>query len=277
MDKPLIRIAILDLYNREENQGMRGIRALLYVESKKTDAKVRWDIYDVRNAGEVPGLDYDIYISSGGPGSPLETGEPWEHKYFSLIDNLWEHNQHHAEKKHVFFICHSFQLICRHWHVGQLIKRRSPAFGIFSIHKTDKGKSDILLKDLPEPFYAVDSREYQVVQPDYKHIGEQGFKVLALEKIRPHVPLERAIMAVRFSEEFVGTQFHPEADPEGMLRYFARADKKALIIKNHGEEKYFEMVDYLDDPNKIVLTQKTIIPTFLRTAFNRILQTADCV
>jgi hypothetical protein len=70
MDKPTIRVAILDLYNREENQGMRGIRSLLYLESKTADARLRWDIFDVRNAGDVPGLEYDIYISSGGPGSP---------------------------------------------------------------------------------------------------------------------------------------------------------------------------------------------------------------
>jgi imidazoleglycerol phosphate synthase glutamine amidotransferase subunit HisH len=30
---------------------------------------------------------------------------------------------------------------------------------------------------------------------------------------RDHVQYERAIMAVRFTDYFVGTQFHPEADP----------------------------------------------------------------
>lgn len=277
MEKPTIKVAILDLYNREENQGMRGIRALLYLESKRTDARVRWDIYDVRNAEEIPGTDYDIYISSGGPGSPLASGERWEKKYFSLIDRLWKYNQDHDQKKHIFFICHSFQLICRHWNVGSVIKRRSSAFGIFPVHKTEAGMHDPLFEGLPEPFYAVDSRDYQIVQPDLKQFKRDGFSLLALEKIRPHVPLERAVMAIRFSEEIVGTQFHPEGDPEGMLRYFSRPDKKKLIIKNHGEKKYYEMVDSLDDQNKIILTQKTVIPTFLSNAFGKILQTADCV
>ncbi len=106
---------------------------------------------------------------------------------------------------------------------------------------------------------------------------EQGFRLVALEKSRPQVELERAVMAVRFSDEFIGTQFHPEADPEGMLRYFSRPDKKEFIVKNYGEKKYFEMVDFLDDPEKIVLTQQTILPTFLRNSFSRILETADCV
>ncbi|MFI5134647.1 MAG: GMP synthase, partial [Chitinophagales bacterium] len=138
MDMPVIRVAVLDLYDRQENQGMRGIRSLLYLESKKIDAKVRWHVFDVRHAGEVPDSSYDIYISSGGPGSPLESGKPWEKKYFALIDELWRFNQQNAErKKHVFFICHSFQLICRHWKVGVVTKRKSPAFGIFPIHKTE--------------------------------------------------------------------------------------------------------------------------------------------
>jgi homoserine O-succinyltransferase len=278
MEKPTIKVAVLDLYNRVQNEGMRGIRSLLYLERMKTDARVRWDIYDVRNAEEVPDESYDVYISSGGPGSPLESGEHWEKKYFGLIDNLWEHNLKNADqKKHVFFICHSFQLICRHWKVGEVTKRKSTSFGVLPIHETDDAVNEPLFEKLPEPFYAVDSRDYQVIQPNVQLMEREGYQLLALEKPRPHVDLERAMMAVRFSDEFIGTQFHPEADPEGMLRYFSRPDKKELIIKNHGPEKYYQMVDYLDDPQKIVLTQQTILPTFLSSSFNRVLQTADCV
>jgi GMP synthase-like glutamine amidotransferase len=278
MDQPSIRVAVLDLYNRVTNEGMRGIRALLYNERKRTDARIRWDLYDIRNAEEIPDTSYDVYISSGGPGSPLQSGEPWENKYFNLIDKLWEHNlKNNDQKKHVFFICHSFQLICRHWKVGEVTKRRSTAFGVFPIHQTEDGDAEPLFEKLPDPFYAVDSRDYQVVQPNMSLMEEQGFRLVALEKSRPQVELERAVMAVRFSDEFIGTQFHPEADPEGMLRYFSRPDKKEFIVKNYGEKKYFEMVDFLDDPDKIVLTQHTILPTFLRSFFSRILETADCV
>lgn len=273
MDKPLIKVAVLDMYDRYPNQGMRGIRSLLYLESKNVDAAIRWHIYDIRNAGQFPDDSYDIYLSSGGPGSPLETTESWEKKYFRLIDHLWDFNiKNPDKKKHVFFICHSFQLICRHWNVGEVTKRHSPAFGIFPVHKTDSGKEEPLFESLPEPFFATDSREYQVIHPNTELMNVEGFKLLALEKIRPHVQLDRAIMAVRFSEEFIGTQFHPEADPHGMIRYFTREDKKKSIIGNYGEEKYFKMIDMLDDPDKIVLTQKTVLPTFLRIAFDRVLQ-----
>ncbi|HUM47099.1 MAG TPA: GMP synthase [Chitinophagales bacterium] len=278
MDKPTIKVAVLDLYNREKNEGMRCIRSLLYLEKLKTDARVRWDIFDVRNAEEIPDESYDVYISSGGPGSPLASGEAWEKKYFQLIDNLWEHNLKNADhKKHAFFICHSFQLLCRHWKVGEVTKRKSTSFGVLPIHETEEAANEPLFEKLPEPFYAVDSRDYQVVQPNQKLMEREGYQLLALEKPRPHVGLERAMMAVRFSDEFIGTQFHPEADPQGMLRYFSRPDKKEIIIKHHGVEKYYQMVDYLDDPDKIVLTQQTILPTFLNNSFDKVLETADCV
>ena len=36
-------------------------------------------------------------------------------------------------------------------------------------------------------------------------------------------------MAIRFSREIVGVQFHPEADAEGMMRYFQREDKQKQV------------------------------------------------
>ncbi len=90
--------------------------------------------------------------------------------------------------------------------------------------------------------------------------------VLCLEKERPHVPLERAMMAIRFTPEIVGTQFHPEADGEGMLRYFLTAAKRQQIVDQHGEEKYNDMVRLLQDPATIELTESVIVPGFLHQA-----------
>lgn len=73
-------------------------------------------------------------------------------------------------------------------------------------------------------------------------------------------------MGIRFDDAIVGMQFHPEADYDGMFKYLLREDKKKGIIERHGEKKYVEMLKYLNDPDKIKRTYKTIIPTFLRQA-----------
>jgi len=75
-------------------------------------------------------------------------------------------------------------------------------------------------------------------------------------------------MAIRFDEAFVGTQFHPEADAVGMRMYLLREDKKELVIEKHGEKKYWEMLDHLNDPDKIMLTYSTVVPRFLMTALS---------
>ncbi len=252
--------------NNHANEGMRCILQLIRNVQSNDHAELAFDIFDVRANNEIPGLEYDIYISSGGPGSPMASDDAWEEPYFNLIDQLFDWNQHNERKKYVFLICHSFQLVMRHLSLGQLSQRKSTSFGIFPVHKTDDGCRTPLLEGLPDPFFAVDSRNFQLTEPNIERLNDLGAEVLCLEKIRPHVPLERAIMAVRFSNEVVGTQFHPEADNEGMLRYFMTDEKRNQIVTNFGQEKYDEMVAYLQDPDKIALTGSVILPGFLRRA-----------
>lgn len=274
MENETINVAILDLYDNEPNEGMRGIQSILDRHLVPHPFKLRWKRFDVRFKDEVPDDSFDIYISTGGPGSPLEdVGAKWEKDYFELIDKLWKHNKSSAKnKKFVFYICHSFQLMCRHFDVADVIKRHSTAFGIFPVHKMDGGQDEVCFNELPDPFHAVDSRDWQVVQPDIDRLNKIGAKILAIEKDRPHVDFERAVMGIRFSAEMIGTQFHPEADPLGMLHYLLRKDKRDIVVKHHGQDKYDEMLLHLNDPDKINLTQSCIIPTFLADSINKIIE-----
>lgn len=274
-NQQLIRVAILDLYNNEPNEGMRGIQSILNRQDVPSPWQLSWQRFDVRFREDIPDDSFDIYISSGGPGSPLEEpGAHWEKEYFKLMDRLLEHNRESTKKKFIFLICHSFQLMCRHLEVGDVVKRHSTAFGIFPVHMTEEGRKEKVFAGLPDPFFAVDSRDWQVIQPDNNRIEKLGAKILAIEKERPHVPYERAIMSMRFTPEMIGTQCHPEADPVGMLHYLLRDDKKQIVIKHHGLEKYEEMLLHLNDPDKINLTQSALIPAFLEDAIRRIVDTA---
>ncbi len=260
-----LKLAVLDMNNNEPNQGMRCIREIV----AKYEDQLDWDEYDVRAKNEVPGLDYDLYICSGGPGSPLDGGE-WKDRFFELIDVAWQHNQTAEDKKYFFFICHSFQMACEHFELGELAPRKSTSFGVLPVHHTKAGLTDPIFSGLPDPFHAVDSRDWQLIQPNLEVFEEHGAQILSLEKIRTHVELERAIMAVRFSEEFVGTQFHPEADPIGMKEHFLKQENRDKVINNFGEAKYNNMMEHLDDPDKIALTYSTILPTFIESSIQKL-------
>ncbi|MEA3426148.1 MAG: GMP synthase [Bacteroidota bacterium] len=268
-EKKYVRVAILDLYEGQANQGMRCIRDILLQWETANQVELICQEFDVRLKLAVPDTSFDIYISSGGPGSPLETvNSEWEKKYFSWLEQIEQHNllADEADKKHVFFICHSFQLACRHYGIGNVCKRKSTAFGVFPVHMLEDGKKEPVFEGLKDPFYSVDSRDYQVIEPNHARLREMGGKILAIEKDRPHVPYERAIMSVRFNDHFLGTQFHPEADAEGMHMYLLREDKKKTVIENHGEAKWQSMVEQLQDPEKIMWTYRHVLPNFLNLA-----------
>lgn len=256
------RIAILDMNNNEPNQGLRCIVDI----AKSFNEEVDFSIFNVRAKQELPDLSYDIYISSGGPDSPLEQGL-WRQPYLNLIQQLWDFNNASSDdKKFVFLICYSFQVVCDYFQLGEMKPRKSTSFGILPVHKTKAGLKDPLLEGLDDPFYAVDSRDWQLIQPRLKVFKEHGASILSLEKIRTHVELERAIMAVRFSEEFVGTQFHPEADPIGMYNHFSDETIKQKVITAFGETKYNDMMLHMEDPDKITKTYHHILPRFIRLA-----------
>ena len=269
-----IRIAILDMYEGTVNEGMRGIKQIIEQFERDNHLPIRYDIFDVRSREEVPGSDYDLYISTGGPGSPLDSaGSLWEKRYFGLMESIKTHNEEHPnQKKHVFLICHSFQVFCRFYGFGLVSKRKSTSFGVMPGHKTEKGHHDPLLRSLGDPFWVVDSRDYQITQPNNNKIEAGGGSILCIEKYRPQIKLERAIMAIRFDDSFFGCQFHPEADAVGMKMHLLTEEKKKLVIEKHGEKKYLEMLYHLNDPDKIMLTHNAIIPRFLMLALHHRLQ-----
>ena len=270
MSEQTIKIAILDMYDGEPNQGMRCIIDII----NRFNQIVTFKIFDVRGKSELPEIKkFDIYISTGGPGNPLIGDGNWDLKYYDFIDQLTEWNQENNVKKHVLFICHSFQMACKHFGLAEITKRKDTSFGVMKIHKTAESANDPLYEGLSDPFYAVDSRDYQVVQPKLSMFKKKGAKIISLEKIRDHVQYERAIMAVRFSDFFVGTQFHPEADPISFIANLKNPIAREKIIKMKGKTKFRDMLEDLLDEEKIYKTNETLIPNFLRFAINDLMVT----
>jgi homoserine O-succinyltransferase len=263
-----MKVAILDMYAGVPNQGLACIRDLLHDFALEHQIPIRIQEFDVRREQVVPDMDHDVYISTGGPGSPLESeGLLWDDMWQQWIQNIFEWNAHPDRvKKHVFLICHSFQLICRTFQLGNVCKRKSPAFGVFPVHLTPAGLQEPNFQGLADPFYIVDSRNWQVIEPDLERLDTLGATILAIEKERPHVPLEQATMAIRFSPQIMGTQFHPEADAISMGSFLRKPVQMQKITEEHGADKYESMIEQLQDPEKIRLTHDTLIPNFLLEA-----------
>ena len=268
MSKMCLKVAILDMNAGHPNLGLQSIIDTV----EKFGNGLVYKVFDVRAKSEIPDLSFDIYLSSGGPGSPFDGDGIWNKQYYDLVQQIWDWNlQKEANKKHVLFICHSFQMACIHFDIGSIKKRKSISFGIFPTEKTSAGEQETLFKPLPNPFYVADFRDWQVIQPNVKQLKKLGATILTIEKERPHIDLERAIMSVRFSDEMLGVQFHPEAHPEGMFSHFSDEKRKAQVIENHGKAKYDQMLADMQHPEKIQLTHNTVIPGFLQNAHKQIM------
>ncbi len=264
--KRQVSAAILDLYEGKPNQGMRCIRTLLHDWAVTNDLELSVSEFDVRLRNEIPDTSFDIYISTGGPGDPLISRfEDWDIAWCRWVDGIerWNNNPSTTKKKHVLFICHSFQLASRYFNAGLVTKRKSTAFGVFPVHMLEAGQDDAVFEGLRDPFYAVDSRDHQVIQPNHELLNRIGARILCIEKSRPHVPYERAVMGIRFNDYMIGTQFHPEADAPGMSMYLRTEEKRKTVIESHGLDKLNSMLEHLEDPDKIRWTYAHIIPNFL--------------
>lgn len=269
----MIKIATIDLYNNERNEGMRCIKEIVSeAKARNNEIEISYKVFDTRYKDEVPGIENDIFISSGGPGSPFEgEGTLWEKDYFNIIQKIWDHNQSNSErKKYLFFICHSFQMMGRFFKFGTVNQRHSKSFGVMPFTLTDEGKSDLIFSGLSNPFYAADIRQFQVVNPNKKVIDELGAKILSYEIVDDNEQAKPALAAVRISSEIVGTQFHPEADPESMLYHFKQDERKKQVVEKYGEERYFGMIKILERPDTIKKTRMTVLPSFLKNAIEEL-------
>ncbi|MBV6421530.1 MAG: hypothetical protein DAHOPDDO_02805 [Ignavibacteriaceae bacterium] len=252
---------------------MRCIKEIVSeAKVRNNEIEISYKVFDTRYKDEVPGIENDIFISSGGPGSPFEgEGTQWEKDYFNIIQKIWDHNQSNSErKKYLFFICHSFQMMGRFFKFGTVNQRHSKSFGVMPFTLTDEGKSDLIFSGLSNPFYAADIRQFQVVNPNKTVIDELGAKILSYEIVDDNEQAKPALAAVRISSEIVGTQFHPEADPESMLYHFKQDERKKQVVEKYGEERYFGMIKILERPDTIKKTRMTVLPSFLNEAIDEL-------
>lgn len=218
-------LAIIDFNAGAENQGISNITR------HATEAGYTPVLFDLRQKNELPLLkDFDIFVSSGGPGDPNEYGA-WGHAYFKFLHALLAHNTHNpASPKRYFAICHSFQMLCAELGIGKASLR--PDGRLFGIHPQQKIHGDLpaSLHDLPDTFETLESRFYEVLLTG----GHPDFV--------PFCKSEHALTGVISRDgHIIATQFHPEADPQNVQTLLNKDINVKKIAALHGEESAHEM------------------------------------
>lgn len=268
-----LRLCIIDMNNGVENQGIRCFRGILdaFLErARESNPSLVTELTTVeaRHKGGIPPDDCDLYVSSGGPGSPFDgADEPWAKGYRDFVDGLVEDGRRSTASRAMFAVCYSFELLVEHLRVARMEPRGSRKFGVMPIYTTEQGMSSPLLAPFGDRLFAFEHRNWQAVEPNEAAMRDLDAELWARESRDGHSK-GPSLLAFRFAPNIEGTLFHPEADRAGALAWIARPDQAAAVIQAYGELTYVRMLKTLDDPMRLARTRALMVPGWLTRRFN---------
>lgn len=270
-----LRIGLIDMNNGVANEAIRCFKGIIAQFGKKARAAnpgLKTEIAHVqpRNLAEKPPADCDLYLSSGGPGSPLDGyDEPWAADYRRFLDGLLaEGSQGSDATRALFVVCHSFELCVMHFGIARMEPRPARKFGVMPVYMTEEGLVSPLLSCFGDRLFAFEHRSWQAIGLEEGKLRAMGGELWARESRDGQSNKGEGLLGFRFCRNIEGTLFHPEADRAGALAWIARPDQAAAVVDAYGEELYLRMLRTLDDPMRLARTYALLIPGWLARRFN---------
>src|SRR5262249_14172079 len=141
--------------------------------------------------------DCDLYLSSGGPGSPFDgDGHPWSDDYGRFSDHVVESSTRGGEGMQALFaICYSFEMVVRHFKLAHIGPRAERKLGVMPVYTTHEGQSHPLLAPFGDRLFAFEHRNWEAIDLDEAKLRSLGGKLLARES-RDGVSKGRALLAL---------------------------------------------------------------------------------
>jgi GMP synthase-like glutamine amidotransferase len=269
-----LRLCIVDMNNGHVNQAMRcyrGLAATFFERVREHNPDLDCELVEVspRDTNNTIPRDCDLYVSSGGPGSPYDgDGEPWTFDYARFIDQVVESViQGGADQRALFAICYSFEVVVRHYKLAEVVPRIERKFGIMPVYTTPEGQRHPLLSPFGDRLFAFEHRNWEAVDLDQKKLASMGGELLARES-RDGVSKGRGILGLDVAPGIEAVQFHPEADRPGVVNWISRPEQAAAFKATYGEVTYQAMLRTLDDPRRLARTYTLVIPGWMTRRFN---------
>ncbi len=269
-----VSICLVDMNAGHVNQAMRcfrGIMTAFFDRVRAANPGLACRLVEVspRDTGNLIPRDCDVYIGSGGPGSPYDGDkEPWYGEFLSFMDWLYREAERADEhQKGLFGVCYTFELLVRHFDVAEVSTRDSRKFGVMPIYTTSYGQKHPLLSSFRDRLFAFEHRNWEAVETKSAKLEALGGGLLAMESRDGHSK-GRGLLGFDFGRGVEGVQFHPEADRAGVMSWVARPEQAAAFRATYGEDTYQAMLRTLDDPNRLARTFALVIPGYLQRRFN---------
>jgi homoserine O-succinyltransferase len=269
-----LRLCIVDMNNAHVNQAMRCFRSIVsmfFENVRRHNPTLTCELSEVspRDTDDPVPRGCDLYLSSGGPGSPFDAdGTTWSDDYGRFSDGVVEAaSRGGADRQALFAICYSFEMVVRHFGIARIAPRAERKFGVMPIYTTSEGQHHPLLAAFHDRLFAFEHRNWEAIELDEGRLRSLGGKLLARES-RDGVSKGRALLALDIAPGVEAVQFHPEADRPGVMNWVARPEQAAAFKAVYGEVTYQAMLRTLDDPRRLARTFALVIPGWLIRHFN---------
>jgi len=274
-----LRVCIIDMNQGHVNQAMRCFRGLVdgfFGRVRTQNPTLVCEVVEVspRDTQKPIPRDCDLYLGSGGPGSPFDGDhDPWFSDCARFLDEVAESSRGPAaQKKSLFGVCYTFEVLVRHFKVATMAVRDSRKFGVMPIYTTHEGQNHPLLGPFGDRLFAFEHRNWEAIDLDREHLATLGGMLLAQES-RDGVSKGRAVLGLDLGCNIECVQFHPEADRAGMMSWVARPEQAEAFRATYGEDTYQAMLRTIDDPNRLAKTYAVVIPSYLVRRFNALAET----
>jgi GMP synthase-like glutamine amidotransferase len=274
-----LRVCIVDMNAGHANQAMRCFRGLVgdfFERARAANPTLPCDVVEVspRNTDDRLPRDADIYISSGGPGSPFDgDGTEWLADYARFLDGFAERaSRGEGDPQAYFGICFSFELLVHHFKVASLQKKAHRKFGIMPVYPTTDGQRHPLYEPFGDRLFAFEHRNWEVVDVDDARMAALGGQVLARESRDGHSK-GRSVVSFAIGSGIEGVLFHPEADRAGVMNWLSRPEEAEAFRSAYGDKTYQAMLRTVDDPARLARTYSLFVPGWLTRKFNALAST----
>jgi homoserine O-succinyltransferase/O-acetyltransferase len=258
-----------------ENQAMRCLRSVVsHFESAALRENPRLEIevttVSPRDKGELPPPGCDLYVGTGGPGSPLEgPGTAWYDGFCRFVDGVLD--EHVAGKplaRSLFAICYTYELVTMHLDLAEVRPRDARKFGVMPVYTTAAGRMHPLLGPFGDRLFAYEHRNWEVVDLDEPRLGRLSGELLARESREGRDDKGIASLAFHTGGAIEAVQFHPEADLLGILHWLEQPIHAAAFRDAYGEETFQRMHRTIRNPLRVARTHAELIPGWMRRRFN---------
>lgn len=261
---PALRLCLVDMNADATNRGARNLRDIFtrFVDDVTSRnprlACVVFEIAPRRDGAASIPLDFDLYVCSGGPGSPLAIeSAPWGPGFCELLSRVRASKGSEGGGQRLLAICYSFELVVHALGLGRVERRATSLRGVWPVTSTAEGVAHPLLEPLASPFATLDAREWQVGQVEHATVLAHTMPPHGEEATVAAIDLEGVIEAV---------QFHPEAVPGEVSDWLDTPEASFALTAAYGESAYRQMRVLASDG--LNATHAHVVPGWLRRGFN---------